>query len=139
MSLASGPSQHAQRYRDDCRNGGSKPAKNSRASVLRSIKPSLQEIARDVKSDIKAAKKMWLPWWAVLCLFVIASSSRDDGWTGTAGTGLGTASIAVGLGAARLGKAAPVLGSVLSFGSLGVDLFKTFSEQSDCVDQGKYN
>jgi hypothetical protein len=29
-------------------------------------------IAGDVKSDIKAAKKMWLPWWAVLCLLVFA-------------------------------------------------------------------
>jgi hypothetical protein len=27
-------------------------------------------IASDVKSDIKAAKKMRLPWWAVLCLLV---------------------------------------------------------------------
>jgi hypothetical protein len=27
-------------------------------------------IAGDVKSDIKAAKKMRLPWWAVLCLLV---------------------------------------------------------------------
>ena len=68
-----------------------------------------------------------------------ASSSQDSGWTGTAGSGLGTASIAVGLGAAQLGKAAPVLGTVLSLGSLAVDLTKTFSEQSDCVDNGKYN
>lgn len=27
-------------------------------------------IANEVKSDIKAAKKMRLPWWAVLCLLV---------------------------------------------------------------------
>lgn len=27
-------------------------------------------IANDVKSDVKAAKKMRLPWWAVLCLLV---------------------------------------------------------------------
>ena len=27
-------------------------------------------LANDVKSDIKAAKKMRLPWWAVLCLLV---------------------------------------------------------------------
>jgi hypothetical protein len=27
-------------------------------------------LASDVKSDIKAAKKMRLPWWAVLCLLV---------------------------------------------------------------------
>lgn len=27
-------------------------------------------IAKDVKNDIRAAKKMRLPWWAVLCLLV---------------------------------------------------------------------
>jgi hypothetical protein len=27
-------------------------------------------IAKDVRSDIKAAKKLRLPWWAVLCLLV---------------------------------------------------------------------
>jgi len=28
-------------------------------------------LANEVKSDIKAAKKMRLPWWAVLCLLVV--------------------------------------------------------------------
>ena len=27
-------------------------------------------LANDIKNDIKAAKKMWLPWWAVLCLII---------------------------------------------------------------------
>jgi hypothetical protein len=26
--------------------------------------------AKDMKNDIKAAKKIWLPWWAVLCLII---------------------------------------------------------------------
>src|SRR6266700_7473154 len=25
-------------------------------------------LAKDIKNEIKAAKKIWLPWWAVLCL-----------------------------------------------------------------------
>ena len=28
-------------------------------------------LANDVRSDIKAAKKMRLPWWAVLCLLIV--------------------------------------------------------------------
>ena len=27
-------------------------------------------VAKDIKNDIKAAKKIWLPWWAVLCLII---------------------------------------------------------------------
>ena len=27
-------------------------------------------LAKDIKNDIKAAKKIWLPWWAVLCLII---------------------------------------------------------------------
>jgi hypothetical protein len=27
-------------------------------------------LAKDIKNDIKAAKKIWLPWWAVLSLIV---------------------------------------------------------------------
>jgi hypothetical protein len=26
------------------------------------------EIKNEIKADVKAAKKMWLPWWGVLCL-----------------------------------------------------------------------
>ncbi|PYY17050.1 MAG: hypothetical protein DMG60_12985 [Acidobacteria bacterium] len=27
-------------------------------------------LAKDIKNDIKAGKKIWLPWWAVLCLII---------------------------------------------------------------------
>jgi hypothetical protein len=41
--------------------------------------------------------------------------------------------------AAALGKAAPVYGQLLSLGSLGIDLAKTYQAQSACVNSGKYD
>jgi len=65
------------------------------------------------------------------------------GIIGTAGSGasnnwLGTATGVASIGAA-LGKAAPVYGQVLSLGALGVDAYKTYKDQSACVDSGKYD
>jgi uncharacterized membrane protein YfcA len=34
--------------------------------------PLAKEIKNDVKNDIKAAKKIWLPWWGVLCLGIVS-------------------------------------------------------------------
>jgi hypothetical protein len=28
------------------------------------------QLAKDIKKDMKVAKKMWLPWWGVLCLII---------------------------------------------------------------------
>lgn len=28
------------------------------------------QLAKDIKNDIKAAKKIWLPWWGVLCVMI---------------------------------------------------------------------
>jgi hypothetical protein len=47
-------------------------AMNRRVSVLQLVKRSLRQVAREVKIDLKTAKKMWLPWWAVILLLVIA-------------------------------------------------------------------
>jgi len=47
-------------------------AMNKRGSVLQSVVRTLHQTVHQVKIDLKAAKKMWLPWWAVLLLLVIA-------------------------------------------------------------------
>ena len=29
------------------------------------------QVVKEIKSDIKTAKKIWLPWWGVLCIMVV--------------------------------------------------------------------
>lgn len=77
MSIGTSPlrrvsSGHAQRGRNDLSGAGSKPAQRRGTSILRSVKRSLRQVSRGVKNDIKEAKKIWLPWPAILCLFVLA-------------------------------------------------------------------
>ena len=40
--------------------------------MFRLLKRSLLQVPQAVKSDIKQAKKIWLPWPAIVCLFVLA-------------------------------------------------------------------
>jgi hypothetical protein len=78
MSIEFGPSQracpgHARRGRnDDRKKADSSSARKRGVSVLRSLKRSLRQVSKGVKNDIKEAKKIWLPWPAILCLFVLA-------------------------------------------------------------------
>ena len=67
-----------------------------------------------------------------------ASAANDAQNTGG---GLEQAQAVAGIGSigASLAKAAPVVGQVLSFASLGLDLAKTYSNQSACVASGKYD
>jgi hypothetical protein len=60
-----------------------------------------------------------------------ASSLNDSN---TYGTVVGVASIG-----AALGKAAPVYGQVLSGLALAGDAYKTYQDQSACVNSGKYD
>jgi hypothetical protein len=77
MSVKIGVSQrvhssHSQRRPNDGSRTGSRPQKKSGASVVRSVKRSMRRISKVVKKDIKEAKKIWLPWPAIFCLFVLA-------------------------------------------------------------------
>jgi hypothetical protein len=58
--------------RNDRSRAGSRPQKRRGASVLRLVKRSMRRISKVVKNDIKEAKKIWLPWPAIFCLFVLA-------------------------------------------------------------------
>jgi len=33
--------------------------------------PLANDVKNSVKNDVRAAQKLWLPWWAVVCLFVV--------------------------------------------------------------------
>jgi len=75
MSVKIGVSQrvhssHSQQRPNDRSRAGSKPQKKTGEAVLRSVKQSVRRISKVVKNDIKEAKKIWLPWPAILCLFV---------------------------------------------------------------------
>jgi hypothetical protein len=77
MSVKIGVSQrvhssHSQQRPNDRSRAGSKPQKKTGEAVLRSVKQSVRRISKVVKNDIKEAKKIWLPWPAILCLFVLA-------------------------------------------------------------------
>lgn len=77
MSIGGNPLQRvhsspSQRRPNDRSGAGPKPQEKRGGSVLRSVKRSLRRISKMVKNDIKEAKKIWLPWPAVLCLFVLA-------------------------------------------------------------------
>lgn len=77
MSIKIGTSQRVhsgdfQRRSNNRSRAGSRPQKKRGASVFRSVKRSMRRISKVVKNDIKEAKKIWLPWPAVLCLFVLA-------------------------------------------------------------------
>lgn len=79
MKIGSPPrihSGHPQRRSNDRSRAGLKPHKKKRASILRSVKRSLRQVSKGVKSDIKEAKKIWLPWPVVVCLFVLAVMLR---------------------------------------------------------------
>ena len=77
MSIEGNPLQgvssgQSQRRRNDRGRAGSKPVQKRGAPIIRSVKRSLRQVSKGVKSDIKEAKKIWLPWPAVLLLFVLA-------------------------------------------------------------------
>ncbi|MGA7343820.1 MAG: hypothetical protein WBE72_05110 [Terracidiphilus sp.] len=65
-------SGRVRRGRNDRSKAGSKPVRRRSASVLRSLKRSLRQVSKGVKNDLNEAKKIWLPWPAVFCLFVLA-------------------------------------------------------------------
>lgn len=54
---------------------GSKPVRRKGSSILQSLKRSVRQVFKGVKNDIKEAKKIWLPWPVILCLFVLAELS----------------------------------------------------------------
>jgi hypothetical protein len=60
------------------------------------------------------------------------ASAGNDG--NTYGTVVGAALIGV-----SLAKAAPIVGTVLSLGALGGDVYSAYQAQSACVDSGKYD
>lgn len=81
MPLEFKPSQqvhsgHARRGRNDRDSAGCSPNRRKGTSGLRSVKLSMRQVFKGVKSDIKEAKKIWLPWPAVLLLFVLAALLR---------------------------------------------------------------
>jgi hypothetical protein len=66
----------AHRGRDVRRMAGSKSVRMRRASILRTVKRSFLHVSKSVKTDIREAKKVRLPWQALLCLFVVAMFLR---------------------------------------------------------------
>lgn len=65
-----GVSSGAPRRGNDRGSAGSKLVQTRGASILRSVKRSFRHVSKAVNRDIKEAKKIWLPWQAVLCLMV---------------------------------------------------------------------
>ena len=76
MSSKVGPSKQlysaTQQRTKDRVSAGSQPVKKKDSSILRLMKRSLRQVSKGVKTDIREAKKIWLPFPAVLCLFVLA-------------------------------------------------------------------